>query len=451
MRPPVPAHPDDDRLLELAYGEVPASEARALRQHVDGCSRCRTVLEGIAEVRTAFRSVPTEPAPERGLDSLLAYGEQAAARARSRRGGLRILGILSAAAALAVVWLVLPTPREQAESVAQAPAAGATDMLAQAERPPAPVQEGRARDEAAREQAVKAPAPSASPPAATMAGKAGQPVVAEQPARPRSVAAEPETKQKELAKLDAPADRKPSSPPPEQRRADDAAKDQSAARSNVSGLLGGASVSTERTGSLVGPSSAAGGGSVAGGDAFAAKKSVRVGHREQNGLHATPGQAPTPASAEELDAQSAGANAAAPLNEALAKSERGHASADVQPAPPTKALRQPAPAESKGAAAAPAATGLKVAPMQSMRMGASSPEKQARLVEIGRQLETATGDQRKALLMERCEIDASLQLGPDAVLHCSVVGREFPGTPEARRAAEIARGFSVQLPAEQER
>jgi hypothetical protein len=86
--------------------------------------------------------------------------------------------------------------------------------------------------------------------------------------------------------------------------------------------------------------------------------------------------------------------------------------------------------------------------MQSMRVGAGSPEKQARLAEVRRQLQTAKGDERKALLMERCEIEASLELGPDAVLSCSVVGREFPGTPEAKRAAEIARGFSVQLPAQ---
>src|SRR6516225_7077646 len=148
MRPSVPTHPDDDRLLELAYGEAPASEARALRQHVDGCARCREVMEGIAEVRSAFRSVPPEPAPERGLESLLAYGEQAAARARSRRGGLRILALLSAATAFALVWLVLPTPQRRDSAAARAPATKPTDTLAQAEVPHAAVQGDRARDEA---------------------------------------------------------------------------------------------------------------------------------------------------------------------------------------------------------------------------------------------------------------------------------------------------------------
>ncbi|HUM12378.1 MAG TPA: hypothetical protein VLT82_15630 [Myxococcaceae bacterium] len=427
MRPPVPTHPDDDRLLELAYGEAPASLAPALRQHVDGCARCRTVLDGIAEVRSAFRSVPTEPAPRRGLDSLLAYAEQAAARARSRRGGLRILGILSAAAALAVVWLVLPPQQTRpAESVARAPASGAPDVLARADVPQAPAQGSRARDEADREKALKAPA-------------APQPVREEQPAPARRAATEPEAKQKGLAKLDAPADRRPSASPPE-LRADDAAKDRAAARSNVSGLLGGAGVSIDRTAAQAGPSSGAGAGMVAGGDAFAAKKGTASSRAPAPAVGA-------PASAEDVRAQDAAAVAAAPLNEALAKSERGRASATAEPASPTGAL-PPSSSGKKDGAAAPAAPASKVVPMQSMRVGSGSPEKQARLAEIRRQLETAKGDPRKALLMERCEIEASLELRPDVVLSCSNVGREFPGTPEAKRAAEIARGFSVQLPAE---
>ena len=88
--------------------------------------------------------------------------------------------------------------------------------------------------------------------------------------------------------------------------------------------------------------------------------------------------------------------------------------------------------------------------MQSMRVGAGNPTKTARLAQVKQQLVAATGDARKALLMEECELEASLQRGPDAVLSCSKVTREFPGTPEAKRAGEIARGFSVQLPAEPE-
>src|SRR5262249_11545928 len=204
MRPPVPTHPDDDRLLELAYGEVPASEARTLRQHVDGCARCRQVLDGIAEVRTAFRSIPGEPPPERGLESLLAYGEQAAARARSRRGGLRLLGLLSAAAAFALVWVIIPKSHRPADGLARAPAASSTDMLAQAEAPRPVAQGDRARDEGdaakdAKQAERKAPA---QPLAASEPVRVDWPRAAA-PAR-RAEAETPQLKEKAVAKLDAP-------------------------------------------------------------------------------------------------------------------------------------------------------------------------------------------------------------------------------------------------------
>ena len=131
-------------------------------------------------------------------------------------------------------------------------------------------------------------------------------------------------------------------------------------------------------------------------------------------------------------AQQAAKIAAAPVAEA-ARAEDKAANADVASAAPARSAAKPSPT------------------MQSMRMGAGSPEKQARLAEIRKELETAKGDRRKALLLEKCEIEASLQLGPDAVLTCSMVTREFPGTPEAKRASELARGFSVQVPAQEDR
>ncbi|MGZ6077552.1 MAG: zf-HC2 domain-containing protein, partial [Myxococcaceae bacterium] len=204
MRPQVPTHPDDDRLLELAYGEVPAAEARALRTHVDGCPRCRTVLDGIAEVRTAFRSIPPEPAPDRGLDSLLAYGEQAAARARSRRGGLRILGVLSAVAALALVWLVLPPSNRQIAGEAQAPAARPSDALARADTERPPAQGDLAKDEASEKGT---PAPPAG---------AKQKVLV----TPESIA--PARRAADIVKRDAPAEHKALAQTPAVARAETA-------------------------------------------------------------------------------------------------------------------------------------------------------------------------------------------------------------------------------------
>jgi len=420
----VPTHPDDDRLLELAYGEAPTAEARVLRQHVDGCPRCKKVLEGIAEVRSAFRTVPTEPAPERGLESLLAYGEQAAARARSRRGGLRILALLSAATAFALVWLVLPSRNPQADGLARAPATKPTDPLAQAEVPRAPAQGDRARDEGddqareGKEQKTLSPASPASPMAKREHHREEEPL--------RRVVAE-QSKQKDVAKLDAPAERpKVARAPPAGAPADAEAAGPSAA-GNLSGALG---------------KSTAGSGVEAFASESVAMKKGNAGGRADVGEKAravAPANPPasvaaaTPPSAETRGAdartQQAAKIAAAPVADAVASQDK-----DV------------------GASGVAARSAAKPAPgMQSMRIGASSPEKQARLAELRHQLETAKGDQRKALLLEKCEIEASLQLGPDAVQTCSMVDREFPGTPEAKRASDLARGFSVQLPAAEER
>ena len=440
MRPQVPAHPEDDRLLELAYGELPASEARALRQHVDGCARCRGVLDGIAQVRTAFRSAPTEPAPERGLESLLAYGEQAAARARSRRGGLRILGLLSAAA-LAVAWLVLPAPQKQPESVARVTAPSARDTLAQAELPPAPVQGDRARDEekgAAGPAATKPAAPAAAP----LLAKKERAVVEEQAApgrRAPETRVEAEAKRKDVAKLDAPAERNSVAEALAQLRADATPMDRSESRANASGLTG-----------PMGSSAVAGAGALAGAGVPASPKGPATGHLGSAGLDQSARQAPAVAAARAP--QDAARLAAAPAADAIASAERTRSEASSEASQPGKPLSKASPAASGGKGATPVTpsppAGLRSIPMQSARVGMGTPQQEARHAEILRKLETARGDERKALLMEQCELEASLQRGPDAVLSCSKVAREFPGTPEAKRAAEIARGFSLQLPSD---
>ncbi|MGZ3479231.1 MAG: zf-HC2 domain-containing protein [Myxococcaceae bacterium] len=384
MRPQVPTHPDDDRLLELAYGEVPAAEARALRTHVDGCPRCRTVLDGIAEVRTAFRSIPSEPAPDRGLDSLLAYGEQAAARARSRRGGLRILGVLSAVAGLALVWLVLPPSNRQIAGEAQAPAARPSDALARADTERPPAQGDLAKDEASEKGT---PAPPAG---------AKQKVLV----TPESIA--PARRAADIVKRDAPAEHKALAQTPAVARAETAQMDRGDAKANTSsGALAAAGART---------SGAAGAG------AMAMKKSeagADVPADKERSSPSKPAASPPAAVSEEARAREVAKVAAPPLGGSLASAD---------------------------------AMASKAQPQAMMRVGAGSPEQQARLAEIQRKLVSARGDQRKALLMEQCELEASLQRGPDAVLTCSTVTREFPGTPEATRASEISRGFSVQLP-----
>lgn len=430
----MPGHPDDDRLLELAYGEAPTSETRALRQHVDGCARCRTVLERIAEVRSAFRSVPTEPAPERGLESLLAYGEQAAARARSRRGGLRILALLSAATAVAVVWLVLPSPQRQSDGLAPAPATQPTDALAQAEVPRAAAQGDRARDElddrAKDRKEQESEKKLVFSPVAPLAKS--ERYREEQAVPERKSAAEP-SKQKGQP-FQAPAGA-PSAPE---------AAGQSAAASDVPGAPGTATASAGKVGGVAGPAAVAGAGALSS-ESGAMMKKRNAGGRADDGsanvAAPAPGSPPASVVAAAPPGQTGGADArarqaakiaAAPVAEAVLAEDKA-ASADVASTAPARSSAKPAPT------------------MQAMRMGAGSPEKQARLAEIRKELETAKGDRRKALLLEKCGIEASLQLGPDAVLTCSMVSREFPGTPEAKRASELARGFSVQLPAQEDR
>src|SRR5262249_51395490 len=131
----MPGHPQDDRLLELAYGEVEGAEERALRQHVDDCARSGSVMAGIAEVRSAVRRVPPEPAPERGLESLLAYGELAAARARAQRRNVRWLGLLTLATAASLAFVLLPRR--------SGPEAGPSDLAVRVEVSPSPKQSSR--------------------------------------------------------------------------------------------------------------------------------------------------------------------------------------------------------------------------------------------------------------------------------------------------------------------
>src|SRR3954465_3858185 len=73
-------HTYEDKLLDFAYGELPPHEAKAVEAHVKGCVKCADALGSIQGVRSAMSVLPEVAAPEAGLDSLLAYAEQAARR-----------------------------------------------------------------------------------------------------------------------------------------------------------------------------------------------------------------------------------------------------------------------------------------------------------------------------------------------------------------------------------
>lgn len=74
-------HAQEDRLLDFVYGELPPIEARAVESHLEGCARCTELLNDIRGVRTTMAALPMESAPDAGLESLLAYAQQAARNA----------------------------------------------------------------------------------------------------------------------------------------------------------------------------------------------------------------------------------------------------------------------------------------------------------------------------------------------------------------------------------
>ena len=105
------AHQYEDKLLELAYGELPESEATAVEAHVQGCARCRQSLAEIRSVRLSMGQLPQVDPPEAGLDSLLAYAEQAARRNAAGPAGApsfwkRLMAPLAGVAALSLVAVV---------------------------------------------------------------------------------------------------------------------------------------------------------------------------------------------------------------------------------------------------------------------------------------------------------------------------------------------------------
>jgi hypothetical protein len=416
----VSPHPDEDRLLELAYGEVPPAEARTLRQHVDGCARCRDVLQGIAEVRSAVRSVPPEPAPERGLESLLAYGEQAAARARSHRRSLRLVGLLSVATAVALAWVLLPlSPRERP---------GGRDMLARAD---APTQ-------------LQAPAPTASAPEEK--GKTEQ----EAPSTPSSPPAAVAMSKRAAPKSERHSTAAPSPPAVAMSPAPAGSSSQERAREPAAGGLmefGEGRGQADRSGPATAPSAGTGSGAQA--QAVSNAQKARVASeatvdkkQRMNGAEIAAAAAPA-ALGKELAPPSSAADEAA-----AAKAPQ---SADGLVSSPSRRELSPSGATAGVVAqgttvdAAGSATGKASSAVQPLRP-ADRPPKAARLEQVRREVGQASGDHRKALLFEQCRLEAELQMGPAAVQTCSQVAREFPGTQEAKQATELASGFSVQLP-----
>jgi hypothetical protein len=166
-------HQYEDKLLEFAYGELPAHEAAAVDAHVKGCPRCADALAQIQSVRSTMSALPMVPAPDAGLESLLAYAEQTAKRHAQKTKDVwwrRYLMPLASAAALTVVGVVAwrasqefnPDPATVALEMAKerdrktiAPTATSEVMEAQA----GAVAEGRAEGAGTERRKADAPEP----------------------------------------------------------------------------------------------------------------------------------------------------------------------------------------------------------------------------------------------------------------------------------------------------
>jgi len=99
-------------LLDYAYGELESAPRQDVDAHLTGCADCRLALRQLSGTRTLMSQLAPEPAPEAGLDSLLAYAEQAASRREARPHMVSVLwrwlvpGFGLAGAAAAALLLV---------------------------------------------------------------------------------------------------------------------------------------------------------------------------------------------------------------------------------------------------------------------------------------------------------------------------------------------------------
>ncbi|WP_375760032.1 anti-sigma factor family protein [Corallococcus exercitus] len=157
------AHAHEDRLLDFAYGELPASEAQSLEQHVQGCARCTKALADIRGVRSTMAQLSSEPAPDAGLESLLAYAQQSARRAaagpepkpsRWRRWLLPAVGL----ATVSTFGLLTLTVSENLHLEPNLSQKASSPVVAEAAK------EADARGDRASRALMPPPAPSSAPP-----------------------------------------------------------------------------------------------------------------------------------------------------------------------------------------------------------------------------------------------------------------------------------------------
>lgn len=151
---PQGVHAHEERLLDFAYGELQPTEAQRVEQHVQGCSRCSETLEGIRGVRLTMSRLPLQSAPDTGLDSLMAYAQQAARRSAAgpepaSRWWRRLMAPALGVAALSVFGIVVHQVNREVDLSPSLPKEAAQEKVIRREEKGVP--------------AAPAPAPAAAP------------------------------------------------------------------------------------------------------------------------------------------------------------------------------------------------------------------------------------------------------------------------------------------------
>ncbi len=132
-------HQYEDKLLDYAYGELPAHEAAAVDAHVRTCAKCSQALVQIRGVRSVFAPLPMVAAPDAGLESLLAYADQHARRAKETKQApwRRWVFAFASAAALLVVGVVAVRASDESPQHASDIVIAAKKDTSRADLPPA--------------------------------------------------------------------------------------------------------------------------------------------------------------------------------------------------------------------------------------------------------------------------------------------------------------------------
>jgi hypothetical protein len=129
-------HPED-ALLALVYGELGQEEAARVQAHVDDCQLCAATVRDYRAVRQATAALPREMHTDTGLESLLHYGAQAAARVRRRRVAMVAGTLLTALSAGGLVFFLKPEASQPSPAAlaANAPQASPVGALARNDAP----------------------------------------------------------------------------------------------------------------------------------------------------------------------------------------------------------------------------------------------------------------------------------------------------------------------------